>query len=110
LVVNAGSVGTPADGDGRASYGQLVWQHGRWQAQIQRVFYDYERTQQDYFQSDILNEAGPITWLTYYEWQLACYLFPQWMARCWPLVLAGEVDVLTAVTDYLQQVGLPIPV
>jgi putative phosphoesterase len=109
LVVNTGSVGTPADGDGRASYAQMVWQHGRWQAQIQRVPYDYEQTQQAYFQSAILDQAGAITWLIYYEWQLACYLFPQWMTRCWPLVVAGEVDVETAVTQYLHQVGLPIP-
>lgn len=108
LVVNAGSVGTPADGDGRASYAQLVWQHCQWQAKIMRVSYDMVQADQDYHTTGLLTQAGPMAWLAYYEWQLAVYLFPQWMADYWPLVEAGKMDVATAVRHYLNQLGLPI--
>lgn len=110
VVVNAGSVGTPADGDGRASYAQIAWRHGRWQAHIVRVSYDVEQTRQDYFQSRILEEAGPVAALIYYEWQLSRYLIPEWLTGYWPSVLAGEVDMATAVNHYLQQWGLPVPI
>jgi hypothetical protein len=87
-----------------------VWQHGRWQAHIARVSYDREQTHQDYFQSYILTEGGPIATMIYYEWQLARYLIPNWLAHYWPAVLAGEVDVATAVNHYLQQFGLLVPI
>lgn len=109
LVVNTGSVGTPADGDGRASYAQLVWQHGRWQAAIQRVPYDSEQTRQDYFTYHILEEGGPLSWLLFYEWELANYVFPIWSGRYWPAVLAQEIEMETAVRQYLDELGLPIP-
>jgi hypothetical protein len=109
LVVNAGSVGTPADGDGRASYAQVAWQDGRWQAYIARVPYAFEQTRQAYLVSGILTEAGPIAWLLYYEWRLARYFYPHWMARYWQAVLAGEIGAETAVRHYLHQSGLPVP-
>jgi len=110
LVVNAGSAGTPADGDGRASYAQIVWQHGRWQADIVRVSYDMDQTAQDYHDTGLLTQAGPMAWVAFYEWQKAVYLYPGWMRDYWPLVEAGEMAVDTAVRHYLDALGLPAPV
>lgn len=110
LVVNAGSVGTPADGDGRASYAQMVWQHGRWQAHIARVPYDTDQAAQDYRDTGMLTKAGPLAWVGFYEWQKAIYLYPGWMRDYWPLVEAGEMAVDTAVRHYLDALGLPVPV
>ncbi|MCL4263372.1 MAG: metallophosphoesterase family protein [Anaerolineae bacterium] len=110
LVVNAGSVGTPADEDSRASYAQIGWRHGRWQADIIRVSYDTTQATQDYLTTGLLAEAGPMAWLAFYEWQLAVYLYPDWMRDYWPLVTAGEMTVDTAVRHYLDALGLPIPV
>lgn len=110
LVVNAGSVGTPADGDGRASYAQLQWRHGHWQAHIIRLAYDVDQARQDYFQTGSLAESGPLSWLIFYEWQLARYIFPVWMARYWQMVLDGVIDVETAVRRHLHQERLPVPV
>lgn len=109
LVVNAGSVGTPADGDGRASYARIQQQAGGWEAQIVRLPYDYGWAQRAYFQTGLLAEAGPLAWLIYYEWQLAHYLFPQWMRDWWPRVARGEVDAETAVAECLAGFGLPAP-
>jgi predicted phosphodiesterase len=108
LVVNAGSVGTPADGDQRASYAQVVWRHGRWQAHISRIPYDTALAAQDYHATGLLAEAGMMAWLVYYEWRLAKYLFPEWMANFWPLVEAGKMDVAAAVRQYLAQLGLSL--
>lgn len=109
LVVNTGSVGTPADGDGRASYAQLVWHNGRWQATIQRVAYNTDQTRQDYFTYHILEKGGPLSWLLFYEWQLASYVFPVWSSRYWTAVLAQEIDIETAVGNYLHENNLPHP-
>lgn len=110
LVVNAGSVGTPADGDRRASYAQVWWQDGRWQAHIARVPYDWAQTRHDYYSSGLLAEGGPLAWLIYYEWQRAAYFFPGWMARYWEVVVGGQLEIETAVRQYLQQHSLPVPV
>jgi len=40
LLVNAGSVGLPADGDPRASFVELEVRHGKWVATLQRISYD----------------------------------------------------------------------
>ena len=110
LVVNSGSVGTPADGDGRASYAQVTYSQGKWQAAIQRVDYDVEQARQDYYDMGILAQAGPMAWLVFYEWQFAVYLFPQWMKTYWPQVLAGDLEAETAVVTALEQMGVPVPI
>lgn len=109
LVVNAGSVGTPADGDWRASYAQVMQRNGRWQATIQRIPYHTAHTVQAYTTSGLLHSAAPFSWLIYYEWQLATYLIPNWMAHYWPHVLTGEWSMRQSVDTYLTQLGLATP-
>lgn len=109
LVVNSGSVGTSADGDKRTGYAQIAWERGRWAAQIVRLSYDLAGTRQRYFDSGFLAEAGPIGWLIFYEWWQATSLVPRWMQRWSKAVVAGEIDLETAVCHYLAELGLPIP-
>ncbi len=109
VVVNSGSVGTPADGDIRASYAQIKWQRGKWTAQIVRLPYDRERSQRDYIESGFLAEAGPVSWLIFHEWWGASDLVPDWMRRYSQAVSAGEIELETAVARYLSELGLWVP-
>jgi putative phosphoesterase len=58
LVVNAGSVGVPYDGDPRASYAQLVGDTGAWQVAIRRVPYDLSLVSAGFKRSGLLEEGG----------------------------------------------------
>ncbi|MCA9932793.1 MAG: metallophosphoesterase family protein [Ardenticatenaceae bacterium] len=110
LIVNAGSVGTPADGDGRASYTQLTYTRHGWQATIIRLPYNYDQTKQDYYEHNLLTQVGPFSWLVYHEWLQATYLIPNWMNRYWPHVLAQTATVEQTVRAYLAEQNLPIPI
>ena len=109
VVVNSGSVGTPADGDVRASYAQIVWQRRKWSAQIVRLQYDRQSTRCNYFESGFISEAGPVGWLVFYEWWQASGVVYPWLARYYEAVMAGEIELETAVTRYLSELGLPVP-
>ena len=108
-VVNSGSVGTPADGDVRASYAQITWQKGSWTAEIVRLQYDREQARQNYISSGFLAEAGEVGWLIFYEWWLATPLLYPWWRRFFEPVMAGELALKTAVTTFLAEHGLPVP-
>ena len=51
LVVNAGAVGLPFDGDTRASYAQLTWQCGAWHADVIRLDYDRRQAGRDFYET-----------------------------------------------------------
>ncbi|MCP4427104.1 MAG: metallophosphoesterase family protein, partial [Chloroflexi bacterium] len=44
LVVNSGSAGQHCYGETRASYAQVTWRQGRWQAQLVHLDYDMVQT------------------------------------------------------------------
>ena len=52
LIVNAGSVGFPFDGDPRPAWAVLTLERGAWRAEIVRTEYDRERAAQDLLTSD----------------------------------------------------------
>ncbi len=58
LVVNAGSVGGPINGDWRAQVALLRWEDGRWQAEHRLVAYDLERIRAAYHDSGYLAAGG----------------------------------------------------
>lgn len=105
LVVNAGSVGTPCDDDTCASYAQVVWHKGHWQAEIIRVAYDREQTNRDMQTSGFL-DTEPFALIIYHEWRTAHdMVIPYWqqyLAR----VQASEMDEAAAVRLFLSQNGL----
>jgi predicted phosphodiesterase len=100
LVVNAGSVGLPFDGDARAGYAQLTWRNG-WQATIARVAYDRESAERDYHTTGFLHDSGTIAELIYDEYRTARPRLFRWMQRYKDAVLAGELTPADSVRDYL---------
>ena len=103
LVVNVGAVGMPFDGDPRASYGQLIWQRGGWQAKIVRVVYDRQQTEQDYVDTGFLADGGALVRLMLQELRLArSQLFP-WALDYEAPVLAGELTIDESVDRHLAR-------
>ena len=103
LVVNAGAVGLPFDGDVRACYARLQWGDGRWCAALQRVSYDRLRTARDYHASGFLTDSGPIAPLLYDEFCTARPRLFRFIERYREPVLAGALTVEEAVWDYLAK-------
>jgi len=101
LVVNVGAVGMPFDGDRRASHGQLTWRHGRWQAEIVRLPYDWLRAERDYVRTGFLDEGGPFARLMLVELQRAQSQLYGWTHAYEQAVLAGELSVQDSVDRYL---------
>lgn len=106
LIVNAGSVGTPADGDLRASYARVVWDAGRWHAEIARIPYNRERAGKDYYAVDYFRQVGAMGRLVYEEWRQARYLFRAWIPAYYERVMAGEIELDEAVDEYLAGEGI----
>jgi len=102
LVVNTGSVGQPFDADRRASYGRFWFNNGAWRSEIMRVEYDYDRAQQDFFDSGFVDECGPLAGLIYREFRQARPHVGIWMRRYINAVSAGEITVARAVKEYLD--------
>lgn len=106
LVVNTGSVGAPFDGDVRASYAQITWHSGRWQAKIVRVPYDRAQTSTSYHDSGFIY-VEPVTQIHYYEWYYARPLYPFWDRLFAPRIKAGELSVNAALREFVNSVELP---
>lgn len=60
LVINAGSVGAPYDGDTRASYAWLEGDRTGWRAEIRRVEYDLHRVDAGFRRSGLLTEGNAV--------------------------------------------------
>ncbi|MEM7676712.1 MAG: metallophosphoesterase family protein [Myxococcota bacterium] len=101
LVVNAGSVGTPFDGDVRASYARLWHDVSGWRAEIIRLPYDRAQTDRDFDSSGFLDEAGGLVRIVYEEWQRAQPMTIEWMRRYRAAYLAEEVELEASVDQYL---------
>lgn len=107
LVVNTGAVGSPFDGDERASYGRFTWNtHTGWQANIVRLEYDVAMTEQDYATSGFLAEGGPLTQLMLIERRIARGLMFQWNETYLQPILNGEMSVKESVITILSQEAL----
>ncbi len=105
LVVNVGSVGSPCDGDVRSSYAQITWHNGRWQANIIRLDYDREQAKQDYVDAGYFEEVGSFGRIIYAEWLTAQYRVYPWFAQYGDAIKNNEIDMETAVSQYLTQVA-----
>lgn len=101
LVVNAGAVGLPFDGDIRASYARLSWIDSGWQAEIIRVPYDREQAARDY--ELFLAESGPIAPIVFAEFQTAHPRLSTWFRQYNDLLLAGALTPAQAVEAFLRE-------
>ncbi len=105
LVVNVGSAGLPFDGDSRASYAQLQWLKGRWQAEIIRLDYDRRQAEQDFFETGFMEGSGPLGWLILDELRTAHSRLYQWTATYQEAVLAGQMTMAESVEAFLAALG-----
>lgn len=102
IVVNSGSVGSPSDGDVRPSYARIHWQDGVWSAEIARVPYDREQALDAFRHSGFMEGAGPMAWLVYHEWRAAEIFVTPWRQQYEAAVLDGQIDMETAVAEFLR--------
>jgi putative phosphoesterase len=102
LVVNVGAAGLPFDGDIRASYGQMIWQQGKWQAEIIRLDYDRPQTERDFFESGFMADAGALAPLIMDEFHTAQSRLYQWTEKYQAQVLAGEITLEESVREFLR--------
>lgn len=104
LLVNAGAVGLPGDGEWRASYGRLTWSRAQgWRAKIRRVAYDREQTERDFVSSGFLAEAGPGAMLTLVELRSARDAKTKWTREYGQRVRMRDIGMEEAVREFLQR-------
>jgi predicted phosphodiesterase len=106
LVVNAGSVGMPFDGDTRASYAQLEWQRGAWAARIVRLDYDRALAERDFADTGFLEDAGPHAYVMRWEHRIARGLLFDWTRDYEAAVMNEELTMEQAVQRFLEEKGL----
>jgi predicted phosphodiesterase len=102
LVINAGSVGLPFDGDKRAGYAQISSTAGRWKAEIIRLNYDLTEAVKDFQDSGFLAEGGPLAELVLAELKLGWPQLSHWFRRYEKKVFAKKLTIETAVKKFLQ--------
>jgi hypothetical protein len=101
LVVNAGSVGLPFDGDNRAGYAQLTYANGKWQAKIIRLEYDLGAALRDFDEAGFIEGGGSLAELVRLELRTGLSQLYPWMERYRDAVLNGEISVEQAVSEFL---------
>jgi predicted phosphodiesterase len=100
-ILNVGSVGSPFDGDVRASYGRLMFDGLQWQTEIIRLDYDRDQAERNYHETGFLAEAGPLAQIIYREWKQATLLMPHWKRQYREPVLQGQISLNNAVSHFL---------
>ncbi|MDM8527200.1 metallophosphoesterase family protein [Anaerolineales bacterium HSG24] len=102
LIVNAGSAGLSFDHDRRIGYAQLTWQHGRWQARIIRMDYDYHAAEQDFYDSGYWPNGGSLVKLVLNELHDADSRLASWSGQYEKQILAGEISMTESVDRFLR--------
>ena len=101
VVVNAGSVGLPFDGDRRAGYAQATAQRSGWRVAIKRLGYDWRAAWRDCVADEFVTGSGPIARLISRELEIARPLLTEWTNRYQQLVLAGRITMDRSVSEFL---------
>ncbi len=102
-VVNSGSVGSPFDRDYRASYAQISYSRGHWQAEIVRLNYDRMQAERNFERSGFLDAGGPLTRLMLMELRHARGLIGLWIRDYEEAVIAGKVTLEQSVDMHLEK-------
>ena len=101
LVVNAGAVGMPFNGDARAQYAIVTWRKIHWHAELRAVRYDLERTARTFETHGFLDGGGPLARVVLHELRNARPHLSHWVKRYGEAVRAGKMGVARAVELYL---------
>ncbi len=102
LIINAGSVGLPFDGDTRSAYAQITHINGNWQAEITRVSYDLNAAIDDFSQSGFIPGGGPLADLILAELQLGWPQLGKWFKAYEMAVRDGKISLEDAVYEFLK--------
>lgn len=106
LVVNAGSVGLPFDGDTRTGYAQLTWTRtSGWQARQVRFQYDLESALREFEQAGYLEGGGPLVRLVEIELRTANSQLYNWAVRYQDLALQGKISMAESVAQHIATQG-----
>jgi predicted phosphodiesterase len=105
LVVNAGAVGLPFDGDTRACYAQAQWQGGHWSVEIIRLEYDRNQAEHDFFETGFMTDSGALALLIFDEFRSARSHLYLWTELYQTQVLAGEMSMKESVQEYMAGVN-----
>ncbi len=102
LVVNAGSVGLPFDGDTRTGYAQITWtETAGWQAKLVRFRYDLEQAERDFKLAGYLEGGGPLVKLVEIELHTASSQLYNWAVRYQELALQGKISMAESVARHM---------
>jgi predicted phosphodiesterase len=103
LIVNAGAVGMPFDGDHRAAYALVTWSAEGWEAEVVRVPYDRQVTENAYHETGYLTGGGPMVPLIHWELRHARARLGYWH-RCYEsAVAAGKIGLEESVQIILNE-------
>ena len=102
LVINAGAVGMPFDGDPRAGYARCEFRDGAWEGELVRLDYDRDRAERDFADTGYLVEGGPLARLQVIELRKARSQLYQWASRYEKLVLDGVLSMDASVDEFLR--------
>ena len=103
LVVNAGAVGMPFDGDPRSAMALLEYRDDAWQVRIERLDYDRARTEQDFRTTGYLADGGPMTPLIHQELQQARPRLGVWHHHFEQRVRSGQLTIEASVAEMLNE-------
>ena len=101
-ILNVGSVGSPFDGDVRASYGQMELRNRRWHTRILRLPYDRALTERHFAESGFVEQGGPLARIILEEWRRARLFMPEWHRRYRRAVRNEEITLERSVTEFLR--------
>jgi len=107
LVVNAGSVGLPFDGDTRTGYAQITWSaQAGWRARLVRFHYDILQAERDFEQAGYLEGGGPLVRLVEIELRTASSQLYNWAIRYQDLALQGKISMAESVARHISEDGM----
>ena len=79
----------------------ITWHNGGWSAEIIRLDYDRQQTENDYHASGFLEGGGPLVQLILDELHSAESNLYQWTVQYHDAVIAGDISLQDSVTAYL---------
>ena len=102
LIVNAGSVGLPFDGDTRAAYAQIIYHKRLWSAEIIRLEYNLQAAEKDFQDFGFFEGGGPLVNIILLELLTGLGQLYQWVSKYYSPIKNGEVTVAEATIKFLE--------
>ena len=102
IVVNAGSVGLPFDGDHRLAYARLSWSNKKWVTEIVRLEYDREHAYHDFYDSGYVEFGGPLVKLEQIEFKTASSQLYYWAAQFQQDIIKGKISMQESVDKHIE--------